>query len=42
MKKKIKEEFNRLKKVFERLVNHKKEQGYPSLIPVPVKNKKYT
>jgi hypothetical protein len=39
VKKVIREEYNRLKKVMERLIKPNKEQGFPSLIPIPVRNK---
>lgn len=41
LKKSLKEEYNRLKRVLEKIVNPKKEQAYPSLVLQPVKNRKY-
>lgn len=40
-KKTIKEEYNRLKKVLEKIVNPKGQDAYPSLVLQPVKNRKY-
>lgn len=40
-KKIIKEEFNRLKRVFEKITRPKKEQSVPQLVLQPVRNKKY-
>jgi hypothetical protein len=39
VKKVMKEEFDRLKNVLERLIKPKKEKNYPSLILQPVRNK---
>ncbi len=41
VKKVMQEEYNRLKKVMEKLIKPKKDQRLPSLILAPVKNKKY-
>lgn len=40
-KKTIKEEYNRLKKVLDKMINPKKEQAFPSLVLQPVKNRKF-
>lgn len=40
-KKTLKEEYNRLKKVLDKMINPRKEQAFPSLVLQPVKNRKY-
>lgn len=40
VKKALKEEYNRLRKIFDRLVKPKKEQGMPSWVLQPVKDKR--
>lgn len=40
-KKALKEEYNRLKKVLDKIVNPKKDQAMPSLVLQPVKNRKF-
>jgi hypothetical protein len=39
-KKILKEEYNRLKKVFKKILNPKEEQVMPQLVLQPVRNKK--
>lgn len=41
LKKTIKEEYNRLKKVLEKIIKPEKEQSFPSLVLQPVKNRNY-
>ncbi len=40
VKKGIREEYNRLKKVLEKLLKPKKNQSFPSLVLQPVRDKK--
>ncbi|MBL7747817.1 MAG: hypothetical protein JNM19_10345 [Chitinophagaceae bacterium] len=41
VKKAMREEYNRLKKVLEKILQPKKEQSMPSLVLQPVRNKKH-
>ncbi|MCX6317464.1 MAG: hypothetical protein NTW29_09255 [Bacteroidetes bacterium] len=40
-KKALKEEYQRLKKAFDKMVNPKKDQAMPSLVLQPVKNRRF-